>query len=403
MTTRDRISKIVLLILVLLVSLLFLVMIRQYLMPLFMAGLFSALLTTPYRALCRRLGDREVLASILTIVGVIVLVLVPFAILVGIVAGQALHVSESVRPWIQTFIDEPSSISQYLEKVPFYEYLIPYRAVILEKVGMVVGGLSSFLLNSLQSVTMMTVNAMVGIVIMFYSMFFFLISGKQLLRKILYFLPLRDQDEQLLLHRFTSVTAATLKGTMIIGLIQGTICGTTFALAGIEGAVFWGAVMAVMSFIPAFGTTLVWGPAVIILLLKGEYMSAVILLAICGGVSGNIDNILRPRLVGKDTQMHDLYILFSTLGGISMFGILGIIIGPIIAALFITLWELYGQAFEKYLPAVGLFSSIHSSGPAKERPEDIHLFGDPDVRGELEENSGSEQNMTKKKTPGESQ
>ena len=101
--------------------------------------------------------------------------------------------------------------------------------------------------------------------------------------------------------------------------------------------------------------------------------------------------------------MHDLYILFSTLGGISMFGILGIIIGPIIAALFITLWELYGQAFEKYLPAVGLFSSIHSSGPAKERPEDIHLFGNPEVRGELEENSGSGQNMTNGKTPGESQ
>ena len=95
--------------------------------------------------------------------------------------------------------------------------------------------------------------------------------------------------------------------------------------------------------------------------------------------------------------------LFSTLGGISMFGILGIIIGPIIAALFITLWELYGQAFEKYLPAVGLFSSIHSSGPAKERPEDIHLFGNPEVRGELEENSGSGQNMTNGKTPGESQ
>ena len=89
------------------------------------------------------------------------------------------------------------------------------------------------------------------------------------------------------------------------------------------------------------------------MLAQGNYFGALILLAICGGIAGNIDNLLRPRLVGKDTQMHDLFVLFSTLGGISMFGILGIIIGPIIAALFITLWELYGKAFRAYLPGVG--------------------------------------------------
>ncbi len=353
MSNRDRVNKLVLLLLVLSVSLLFLYMIRQYLMALFMAGLFSALLTPAYRKLCLRIGGREVTASIIMIVAVFVLILVPLSILVGIVVGQAMSVSQSVTPWIQEFANQPSELNRYLEKIPFYENLLPYRAMIVEKLGQAVGNISTFLINSLSSVTKMTLNALIGIVIMFYSMFFLLISGELLLRKILYFLPLRDEDEQLLLHRFTSVTVATLKGTMIIGIIQGTICGVAFALAGIQGAVFWGTVMAVLSFIPAFGTSIAWVPAMLILLAQGNYFGALILLAICGGIAGNIDNLLRPRLVGKDTQMHDLFVLFSTLGGISMFGILGIIIGPIIAALFITLWELYGKAFRAYLPGVG--------------------------------------------------
>lgn len=380
MTHRDRVNKVVLLVLVFSVSFLFLYMIRQYLMALFMAALFSALLTPTYRKLCLRLGNREVMASVIMIVAVFVLFLVPLTILIGIVVGQAMSVSQSVTPWIQEFINQPSELNQYLEKIPFYEYLVPYRAMIIEKLGQAVGNVSTFLINSLSSVTKMTLNALIGIVIMFYSMFFLLVSGEVLLRKILYFLPLRDEDEQLLLHRFTTVTVATLKGTLIIGIIQGSICGAAFALAGIQGAVFWGTVMAVLSFIPAFGTALAWGPALIILLLQAEYWGALILLAICGGVAGNIDNLLRPRLVGKDTQMHDLFVLFSTLGGISMFGILGIILGPIIAALFITLWELYGKAFRAYLPGVGPLRS-----PVETEAIDILTSADT---GALEQEEG---------------
>jgi predicted PurR-regulated permease PerM len=111
--------------------------------------------------------------------------------------------------------------------------------------------------------------------------------------------------------------------------------------------------MAVMSIIPAFGTAIVWGPALAILLLKGNFTGAIILGVICGAIAGNLDNVLRPRLVGKDTEMHDLFVLFGTLGGIALFGILGIIVGPIISALFITIWEIYGDVFREYLPEVG--------------------------------------------------
>ena len=380
---RELINKSILLVLVLLISVLFLNMIRQFLMPMFMAGLFSAMLSPVHRRLTAKIGGRENLASLLVIIAIIFLVLAPLSILIGVVVGQAISVSQSVTPWVQAFIHEPTAITAYMEKFPYYHEILPYRAVIIEKAGMVVGNISSFLINSLSSVTKLTVNAVFSSVIMLYVMFYFLTMGDVLLSKILYFLPLQDRDEQLLLRRFTSVTAATLKGTLIIGATQGVICGLAFALAGIQGPVFWGTIMAVLSIIPVVGSAIVWLPALVILALQGDFVGVGILAVLCGAIVGNLDNVLRPRLVGKDTEMHDLFVFFGTLGGISMFGMLGIILGPIIAALFITIWEIYGKAFEAYLPDVGpLFNTGKREASAAEP-----LL--PTNDGQKEENGGA--------------
>jgi predicted PurR-regulated permease PerM len=172
---------------------------------------------------------------------------------------------------------------------------------------------------------------------------------------------LHDQDEQRMLDKFTSVTRATLKGTAVIGILQGGLAGMAFWVAGIPSAVFWGTIMAVLSIIPGIGTALVWGPAVIILAAGGNYLKAGGLGLFCALVVGSIDNLLRPVLVGKDTQMHELMIFFGTLGGIIMFGIMGIFIGPIVAALFVTIWEIYGVAFKDILPQVGSVQSTPRS------------------------------------------
>ncbi|BDD87836.1 AI-2E family transporter [Desulfofustis limnaeus] len=346
----EAVNKLVLLGLVLIISAVFLTMIHQFIMPLFMAGLFSAVLSPAHHWLTRKLGGNAHIASILTVVGMILLVLVPLSVLIGVVVAQAINVAQSITPFVQTLINEPTILNRYIEKIPYIEQILPYRDVLIEKAGQLVGTVSSFLIDGLSSVANLTINAVFGTIVMLYVMFYFLIMGDVLLGKMLYFLPLRDEDEQLLMRRFTSVTRATIKGTLIIGLLQGLICGLAFAIAGINGSVFWGTVMAAASIIPAFGTALVWVPALVILLLLGDFTGAIILGVLCGLVAGNLDNLIRPRLVGKDTEMHDLFVLFGTLGGIAMFGILGIIIGPIIAALFITIWELYGTAFRDYLP-----------------------------------------------------
>jgi predicted PurR-regulated permease PerM len=135
-------------------------------------------------------------------------------------------------------------------------------------------------------------------------------------------------------------------------VLQGALAGIAFAVAGIDNAVFWGTIMAVLSVIPSVGSALVWIPASIILVMQGSVAGGIGLLAFCGLIVGSLDNVLRPRLVGKDTRMHELMIFFGTLGGILMFGIAGVFIGPVIASLFVTIWELYGIAFSDYLPEV---------------------------------------------------
>jgi predicted PurR-regulated permease PerM len=112
-------------------------------------------------------------------------------------------------------------------------------------------------------------------------------------------------------------------------------------------------VMILLSIIPGIGTALVWVPAAIFLIIKGLWGKAIFLFVFCGLVVGSVDNLLRPRIVGKDTEMPDLLILLSTLGGISLFGIAGFIIGPIVAALFVTVWDMYGIAFKDILPETG--------------------------------------------------
>jgi predicted PurR-regulated permease PerM len=360
---KEAINKWVLLLLVFFISALFLSMIRQFLMAIFLAGIFSALSYPLYRRFERWFGGRRSLASLITLLIIVFVVLLPLGGLLGIVTGQAIKVGETVKPWVQQQLAEPDAISNALKSLPFYDRVEPYRNWILTKAGQLVGHISSFLIDRLRAVTVGTVNFLFMLFIMLYTMFFFLMDGDKLIHKILYYLPLEDQDERRILDKFTSVTRATLKGTAVIGILQGALAGAAFAVVGIDSAVFWGTVMAVLSFIPGIGTALVWGPAVIILAATGHLAKAIGLGVFCAAVVGSIDNLLRPILVGRDTQMHELMILFGTLGGIIMFGVVGIIIGPIIAALFVTIWDIYGLAFEDVLPGV------MPSDPDEEVPE----------------------------------
>ncbi|KPK27796.1 MAG: permease [Nitrospira bacterium SG8_3] len=359
---RVNLNRSIVLLCALLVTAIFLSMIRQFLMPILLAGIFSSLAYPIYRRFERWFGGRRALASIVTLLLIVTGILLPLGALLGMVTAQAIEVGQSVTPWIKEHVSRPAAFSELLASVPFYDRIQPHEKVILEKAGEIVGTLSSFLISRLSSATVMTINFLFMMFILLYSMFFFLMDGHKLLDKILFYLPLEETDERRLLDKFTSVTRATLKGTIVIGILQGGLAGLAFAVVGIKGAVFWGTIMAVLSIIPGIGTALVWVPAAIVLAAGGHLIKAAGLAAFCAIVVGSVDNFLRPLLVGRDTQMHELLILLGTLGGILMFGVVGFIIGPIIAALFTAVWEIYGVVFGEVLPPV----TAAGSTPSKE-------------------------------------
>ena len=181
--------------------------------------------------------------------------------------------------------------------------------------------------------------------LMLYVLFFFLRDGDQLLLVIARALPLGDARERALFERFTAVTRATLKGTLVVGAVQGTLGAIFFALLGLEGPVFWGAMMWACSLIPVIGPTIIWLPTAIFLLLTGAIAKGLLLLGLGTFVIALADNIIRPILVGRETRMPDFLVLLSTLGGLTLFGLSGFVAGPAIAALFITAWDMFAREY----------------------------------------------------------
>ncbi|MFQ5600644.1 MAG: AI-2E family transporter [Candidatus Krumholzibacteriia bacterium] len=366
----DRFRKTFLLLLLVIISIGFLLMIRRFLMALLLAAIFSGLLQPVYARGLRLFRGRRAPASLCTLLLFVIMVLGPVFTFFGLVASEALRVSEEVTPWVQEQIAEPDKLTRRLDSIPGIARLEPYRDQILAKVGQLVGSGGRFLFDKLSATTQGTVSFFFQFFIMVYAQFFFLMDGKSILRKILEYMPLPDADEKLILDKFLSVTRATIKGTLVIGIAQGTLAGIAFAIAGITGALFWGTVMAILSIIPGIGAALVWVPAVIILFVTGRMGSGIFLGLFCAVVVGTIDNFLRPRLVGHDVKMHELLILVGTLGGIYLFGAVGFIVGPILAALFVTIWDIYGVVFRDALPRVGLLAEdepVKRPAPAGKR------------------------------------
>lgn len=348
--STDRVRRRFLLLLVLCISAAFLWLIQYFLVTILLAALAAGIAYPLYRGLLHYLGGRRVIASVTTMVSGLLIVGIPLGVIVAMATAEAIKVTQNIKPWVQRFAAEPTALAPYLERIPYAEQLAPYREVLLTRAGELANSVGGIFVGALSSTTLTTVSFVVHFFIFLYTLFFLLMDGPAMIARIKRFVPLPDADRERLFDKFLSVTRATLKGTLVIGAVQGMLGGLAFWVLGISGAIFWGVVMVVFSVLPVVGGALVWVPAAIMLALSGQFGKAIILVAFCGLVVGSVDNVLRPRLVGRDTEMHDLMILFSTLGGIMAFGAVGFILGPIIAALFQTLWELMDAAFSDVLP-----------------------------------------------------
>lgn len=328
------------------ITITFMGMLQPFLMALFWAALLALIFNRPYRILRWRLRGRENLAAALSSLLIILIVVIPaFFILLALV-----NESVGVYTKIQTGEWDLAKV------VDFIQVQAPRLEGMLAEVGLSSQRLREGLSNFAVMVTGMvadrvfnyTQNAIAftaQFFLMLYVLFFFLRDGKKMLNAAINVIPLGNKWERMLIDRFASVARATLKGTLIVAIVQGSIGGLMFAILGIEGAFFWGVVMTILSLLPIGGSALVWAPAAAILAWQGLWGKAIALVIVGALGIGLIDNLLRPILVGRDTKMPDFLVLLATLGGIAWFGLSGFVLGPVIAALFLTFWQTAGKEY----------------------------------------------------------
>ncbi|MFA5986968.1 MAG: AI-2E family transporter [Parcubacteria group bacterium] len=324
-------------------------LVKPFLSAIFIAALFAVMFIRPYDYLVEKTNSPAISSALM-------LCVVAFVIILPVIFVSGLIVNE-VSDVIRDGATENSSTQQSIQKVvetvshvPFlnlsFDHLREY--VSEQEVSNLVKNASNTVVSFVQKTYFGVVNGVINIFVMFFTLFYFFIDGRRFVRYAMQLSPLQDKHEKDLVHEFISMARATLKGTVVIGCIQGSIGGVAFAIAGIVSPVLWTVVMVVFAIIPAAGAGVVIFPTAIVMLLLGHVWQAVFL-AVVGTLVSIIDNILRPKLVGNDTQMHSLAVLFATLGGLKLFGFIGFVVGPIIVALMLAMWKIYATEFKKEL------------------------------------------------------
>lgn len=310
-------------------------------------GVILALIFYPVQQwLLRVLRGRRNIAAFLSVLMCICLVILPTLLIFGLLAqeGNSVYQRLSTREFdLNTYITRilaalPDSLEEWMvrfELGTFAEWRTRITGGILQGSQIFASRLVSLGQNTLQFI--------ISFGIMIYLLFFLFRDGDELGEKIRQAIPLSEDYKNQFVEKFAAVIRATVKGNIIIALIQGAIGGVTFWLLGIEAALLWGVMMTIFSLLPVVGASLIWAPVAVWFIVNGMWLQAFTLIFVGVLVIGLIDNLLRPPLVGKGTRMPDFVVLISTIGGISLVGINGFVVGPMIAAMFIAAWSLLAQ------------------------------------------------------------
>jgi predicted PurR-regulated permease PerM len=342
-------------VLVVLTTLAFFGLIRAFLMPLFWAVVLAVVFQPVHRWWLGRTRDRSSLASVLTILTILIVVLLPLALLGVALTREAVLLYDRIATGE---IDLGALVRRARELVPMVTDGLERLGIELDRVqqglsAAAFGG-SAWIAAQALAIGQNALRITALSALMLYVLFFFLRDGDRILAGVVRALPLDDEREWMLLNKFASVSRATIGGALVVAGVQGAMGGLAFWALGISAPVFWGVVMTILSFLPAVGASLVWGPAAVVLAFTGSPVRAAILVVIGAALIGIMDNILRPLLVGRVTQLPDFLILVSTLGGLAVFGLSGVVIGPVIAAFFLAVWEMFAQEHAEAPAAVVL-------------------------------------------------
>lgn len=318
------------------------------LLPFYGAVLWAVILAILFNPLQRRLerqfGGRKGVAAGVSLLACVCIVVIPGVIILSSLAQQATGLYERINASEfggQEVVEQLRSVIPDFILDAFAQFDFGDLAEIRSRLTSFLGGTAQLVGSRLVSIGQGTAQLFISLGVMLYVLFFLFRDGPKVAGKIRMASPLTEHHTDYILNKFNSVVKATVKGNVIIAVIQGTIGGVTFWFMGISAALLWGVLMTILSLLPAVGAVLVWGPVAAYLLLSGAYLKGTLLILIGIFVIGLTDNLLRPPLVGSATRMPDYVVLVSTLGGIALFGLNGFVVGPLIAALFIAVWSLF--------------------------------------------------------------
>ena len=334
------------LLLLALVTVAFFWIISPFFGAVFWAMVLALMFMPVHRRLCALLRGRDTLAALGTLLFCMVIVVVPMIFVVGAMVDEATSFTQRLRTGEfnpRTYFEQiQNALPGWLRDLLGRFGLFNAQDVVDKLTAAVVQGGQALTARAL-AIGQNTLMLLVNLGIMLYLLFFFLRDGRDLAQTIRRAVPMQRQHTDFLLSKFATVVRATVKGTVVVALVQGMLGGVAFAFLGIHGAVLWGVVMSVLSLLPAIGAALVWAPVAIYLIATGSMIEGLGLAAWGAGVMGMVDNLLRPILVGKETKLPDYLVLLSTIGGLSIFGLNGFLIGPAIAALFVATWALFSH------------------------------------------------------------
>lgn len=349
MTNSNLESKSFILLLVL-VSVGFIWLLLPFYSAVFWGTILALIFQPMQRFLEVRFSRRRSLAALVSLLIIVLMVIFPVALLAAALVQEGASIYQRINSGSLNF---GGYLEQVINALPAFarDLLVRFGlsdiSSVKERITDVAAVGSQFLATKAFSIGQNTFQALVSFAIMLYLLFFLLRDGRSVAASIRRAIPLDEMYKQHLISKFTTVVKATVKGNIAVAVVQGMLGGFIFWVLGLQGALLWGVLMAVLSLLPAVGASLIWGPVAIYFLATGAVWQAVVLTVFGALVIGLADNVLRPTLVGKDTKLPDYVILISTLGGLALFGLNGFVIGPLIAALFIAAWSLYAEAREE--------------------------------------------------------
>lgn len=346
---REHIFFIILLLLTTLSFYLFYRIISPFLGPIVWAILLSIVFYPLLQKLEHLLKKREALSAMIITLLVIVVIVLPSALLTISLANEVVDAYhdleemiktgrlqayvEQIRQlrsfqWVWTRLDQYFNLSQ---ADPFKFLLQNLRQIgtfLFNQTSVIFKGLSTFV---------------IGFFFSLLSLYYLFKDGHRLLERLKAIAPIPSKERELILLRFKDMIYATIYGGIVVAIVQGLLGGLIFWILGISSPVLWGTAMALLSFIPVGGTALIWVPASLLFIIQGNFLKGIILLLFGALVISMVDNFLRPKLISSKTRTHPLLLFFSVLGGIQAFGMIGLVAGPLITTLCLTLIEIYAE------------------------------------------------------------